>query len=153
MLIPRYLNLCYGDPLFARNPSLGGPSASTDGTPASTNAPSQGLGAGPSRPGPGKECRYLHFHVQAAKQYHAQEPPEADRLPEDLARRIRQGLGLQDGSVANEGQGARAEAATGKAEASEQCQAGSEMAVASRRKRKQWINCDLRSFDYSVLGQ
>lgn len=94
MLTARYLNLCYGDPLFARNPSLG------------ADGPSQ------SRPGPGKECRYLHFHVQAAKELHSVPPPE-------------EGLAV-----------VRADNGAG-----------------NKEKSKQWINCDLRSFDYSVLGQ
>jgi mRNA (2'-O-methyladenosine-N6-)-methyltransferase len=98
----RYLNLCYGDPLFARNPSLGAE------------------GTSQSRPGPGKECRYLHFHVQAAKEYHSVQPPSA-------------------GVPVLRGEG--------------RMQVGGPDVEAFSGKSKQWINCDLRSFDYSVLGQ
>lgn len=112
-LTPRYLNLCYGEPLFRSNPSLG---AGTSGDPS---APRGGT----------KECRYLHFHVQPSRERHVVVP---EGFPVQMSEVVRRRL-LSDGS---EGE----DRAKGK---------GSER----WRREKQWVNCDLRTFDYSVLGQ
>lgn len=112
----RYLNLCYGDPMFARNPSLG-----------------EGQGPGPR--GGTKECRYLHFQVTPAEQPHAEPVPQ---LPIYLSQ------GMQDRLLF-----AGAKEGTGEP-------GGSETAGTSgkgKSKQAEWINCDIRSFDYSVLGQ
>ncbi|KAI9637327.1 putative mRNA methyltransferase [Dioszegia hungarica] len=108
-----YLNLCYGEPLFRSNPSLG---AGTSGDPS---APRGGT----------KECRYLHFHVQPSRERHVVVP---EGFPVQMSEVVRRRL-LSDGS---EGE----DRAKGK---------GSER----WRREKQWVNCDLRTFDYSVLGQ
>lgn len=103
-----YLNLCYGDPLFANNPSLG---ASAGG----------GGGAG-------KECRYLHFQVQPARELQTIKPKGSHegRVPASVRKAI-----LGDSGDARQPSRALERQVQGV---------------------KQWINCDLRSFDYSVLG-
>ncbi|EIW67329.1 mRNA methyltransferase [Tremella mesenterica] len=90
-----YLNLCYGDPMFASNPSLG------DG------------------PGPrgGKECRYLHFQVVPTTSSHPIHPPDQPPLPKIIRERLLPNIEVKGVSEA------------------------------------QWIHCDIRSFDYSLLGQ
>ncbi|WWD19012.1 hypothetical protein CI109_103469 [Kwoniella shandongensis] len=99
-----YLNLCYGDPMFANNPSLG-------------------EGTGPR--GGTKECRYLHFQVVPTTQPHYASLPEGfpPNLPKSTIKRL---LGESNGGS---GEGYEPP------------------------KVPQWVNCDVRSFDYSVLGQ
>ncbi|ORX38604.1 mRNA methyltransferase [Kockovaella imperatae] len=96
-----YLNLCYGEPMFTKNPSLGDGSAPRGGT---------------------KECRYMHFHVVPSdrEQTEVTSTPYNAPLPLAVRRRL---LADQSGDL-------------------------TEAAL-----RAQWINCDIRSFDYSVLGQ
>ncbi|TXT15648.1 hypothetical protein VHUM_00151 [Vanrija humicola] len=89
-----YLNMCYGEPMFAGNPSLGE--------------------SGGARPGT-KECRYLHFQVAPAAQRDSVPPPEPVPIPLPLSARR---LGPGDDE-----------------------------------RTAQWINCDIRNFDFSVLGQ
>lgn len=111
----RYLNLCYGEPMFAKNPSLG-------------------ESTGP-RPG-AKECRYvlrsrsrdlttvltcdryLHFQVSPTMVSHVERPLGQVRVPKVLADRL---VPSPDGY--------------------------------EPPRVAQWVNCDIRSFDYSVLGQ
>ncbi|KIR73622.1 mRNA methyltransferase [Cryptococcus deuterogattii CA1014] len=97
-----YLNLCYGDPMFTKNPSLGD---------------------GPGPRGGTKDCRYQHFQVTPSTIRYSQPLPEGypSVMPGYLKKRI---LGYDD----VQGQ-------------------SKEVNVA------QWINCDLRRFDYSLLGQ
>ncbi|ORY35436.1 mRNA methyltransferase [Naematelia encephala] len=97
-----YLNLCYGEPMFRSNPSLG-----------DANAPRGGV----------KECRYMHFQVAPATTRTSQPLPV--EFPAAIPiRAVDKLLGVE----ATQGDEAW-------------------------RGVKQWINCDLRSFDYSVLGQ
>lgn len=98
----RYLNLCYGDPMFTKNPSLGD---------------------GPGPRGGTKDCRYQHFQVTPSTIRYSQPLPEGypSVMPGYLKKRILGGELVQ-------GQ-------------------NKEVNVA------QWINCDLRRFDYSLLGQ
>lgn len=98
----RYLNLCYGDPMFTKNPSLGD---------------------GPGPRGGTKDCRYQHFQVTPSLNRCGQPLPEGypSVMPDYLKKRI---LGDED----VEGQDKEVNMA-------------------------QWVNCDLRRFDYSLLGQ
>jgi mRNA (2'-O-methyladenosine-N6-)-methyltransferase len=102
--------------LFVNNPSLG------------ASAGGGGGGGG----GAAKECRYLHFQVQPARQLHTVQPAGS---PTVMPATVRQAI-LGEGASATDG--ARLlERGTGR----------------QVQDVKQWINCDLRSFDYSVLGQ
>lgn len=95
-----YLNLCYGDPMFRQNPSLGPSSAPRGGT---------------------KECRYLHFQVAPSRPQRGLEAT-VPVLPDSVKQRL-----FHDTAQTND-----------------QERAG---------RVGQWVNCDLRTFDYSVLGQ
>ena len=88
--------MCYGDPMFRHNPSLG-----TSGGPK----------------GGTKECRYLHFQVVPTTQRHAENPGYIPTLPPVITDALSEGVPESGESFA------------------------------------QWINCDVRSFDYSILGQ
>ncbi|BEJ12634.1 hypothetical protein CspHIS471_0210940 [Cutaneotrichosporon sp. HIS471] len=90
-----YLNMCYGEPLFAGNPSLG---ESGGGTKFGT-----------------KECRYLHFQVTPAAAYHTESPPLTTPIPLPAPARA--------------------------------------LRAPPRPGTAQWVNCDIRNFDFSVLGQ
>ncbi|CAD6578802.1 MAG: hypothetical protein TREMPRED_002272 [Tremellales sp. Tagirdzhanova-0007] len=95
-----YLNLCYGEPLFAKNPSLG-------------------EGSGPR--GGMKECRYMHFQVAASSTRRSlPSRNEVSALPHVVRDRL---LPKPPGAVEQD------------------------------KGLAQWVNCDIRSFDYSVLGQ
>lgn len=87
--------MCYGEPMFSGNPSLG-------------------EGGGGAKFGT-KECRYLHFQVTPAAAYHESTPPLATPMPLPSSARV-----------------LRAPPKPGTA---------------------QWVNCDIRNFDFSVLGQ
>ncbi|WVO17773.1 hypothetical protein L204_105471 [Cryptococcus depauperatus] len=95
-----YLNLCYGDPLFTKNPSLG-------------------EGSGPR--GSTKECRYQHFQVVPTVSPYTQHLSNLNSHP--LPKVVQEKL-LKDFEVQE-----------------------------NEKKIAQWINCDLRRFDYSILGQ
>jgi len=90
--------MCYGDPMFAKNPSLG-------------------EGTGPR--GGSKECRYLHFALVPTTARRIERPPLD--FPPILPKLIKARL-------------------LGETEE-------------SRPRVAQWVNCDIRTFDYSVLGQ
>ncbi|KAJ7904270.1 MT-A70-domain-containing protein [Mycena olivaceomarginata] len=126
-----YLNTCYSEPTYAQSPSIP-PFPGATHAPPNTRGPSSlpsGLGAG----GRGKDkapCRYLHYEVDWS---------ESDG---DWAR---------NGAKANtNGKGKEVElrkplhrlgiglGPTGKL---------------TKQLPPQWINCDLRRFDYSVLGK
>ncbi|KAF8511206.1 MT-A70-domain-containing protein [Gautieria morchelliformis] len=121
-----YLNTCYSEPTYALSPSIPPfPSSNIPRPPSSISLPS-GLGAG----GRGKEkapCRYLHFEVDYDGSI-----PEAERE----RRREKDRLGSQEyHSTHKLGIGLGPE--------------GVEVDLLP----PQWINCDLRRFDYSVLGK
>ncbi|WVR07473.1 hypothetical protein IAU60_004515 [Kwoniella sp. DSM 27419] len=99
-----YLNLCYGDPMFANNPSLG-----------EGNGPRGGI----------KECRYMHFQVVPSNRPYSLAPPIGypPPLPKNVIKRL----------VGDEKRGP--------------------MSEQDPTQVPQWVNCDIRSFDYSVLGQ
>ncbi|KAF8165010.1 MT-A70-domain-containing protein [Crassisporium funariophilum] len=144
-----YLNTCYSEPTYAQSPSIPFPSHNNSsghghghgqgqgqghgGAPVNTRGPTSlpsGLGAG----GRGKEkapCRYLHYEIDW-------DGGDGDGL---------QGLGQGQG----QGQGAREVGRRRKVH-----KLGIGMGPSGKESRMlppQWINCDLRSFDYSVLGK
>ncbi|WVQ68236.1 uncharacterized protein L199_006443 [Kwoniella botswanensis] len=93
-----YLNLCYGDPLFANNPSLG-----------EGNGPRGGV----------KECRYMHFQVVPSTSSIPKTPPVIPPLPKNVKKRL----------------------------------LGEKIDRYDSPPVPQWVNCDIRTFDYSLLGQ
>ncbi|WRT68331.1 uncharacterized protein IL334_005307 [Kwoniella shivajii] len=102
-----YLNLCYGDPMFVNNPSLG-----------EGNGPRGGV----------KECRYMHFQVVPSSSPGSVSPHDTAKtpiLPERIRKKLLNETEERDGDV----------------------EKYTPPPVA------QWINCDIRSFDYSLLGQ
>ncbi|KAJ7095151.1 MT-A70-domain-containing protein [Mycena belliarum] len=124
-----YLNTCYSEPTYAQSPSMPFPaSAHNHGphAPPNTRGPSSlpsGLGAG----GRGKDkapCRYLHYEV------------DWDGSDGDWAR-------SRDGKGKNVAKQRLHKLGIGMGPA------GKDMKVLP----PQWINCDLRRFDYSVLGK
>lgn len=127
----RYLNLCYGDPLFRSNPSLG---ASDSGS---------------SRPGT-KECRYLHFHVQPTRERNVAEPREKVQLSEAMRKRI---LSSDSSTAPANAQRPLRNDPADRTEDKEKDIIGVGSEGQRWRSEKQWVNCDLRTFDYSVLGQ
>lgn len=125
-LTRRYLNLCYGDPLFTKNPSLG--------------SANEGQRSGPPGSGGAKECRYLHFHVQPARAYHTVVPAGESGVMGGIPESVHRAL-LAD--VGDNGENGEIKEESGRAG----------RGIKGLRGIKQWIDCDLRSFDYSVLGQ
>ncbi|KIJ26026.1 hypothetical protein M422DRAFT_785347, partial [Sphaerobolus stellatus SS14] len=121
-----YLNTCYSEPTYALSPSIPPFPSSQNRSHNAVSLPS-GLGAG----GRGKEkapCRYLHFEVD----YDGTIPEaERERKREKTKRESNRGdrgshkLGIGSGP----------------------------MGSLAPPLPPQWINCDLRSFDYSVLGK
>ncbi|WWC71647.1 uncharacterized protein I206_105605 [Kwoniella pini CBS 10737] len=97
-----YLNLCYGDPMFAKNPSLG-----------EGNGPRGGV----------KECRYMHFQVVPSAKTHNSKKPDIPHLSSTTIKRL---LGDEEKKIGER---------------------------YNPPPVAQWINCDIRSFDYSLLGQ
>ncbi|KAK1927031.1 putative mRNA methyltransferase [Papiliotrema laurentii] len=95
-----YLNLCYGEPMFRNNPSLG-----------EGNAPR----------GSTKECRYMHFQVVPTTAKQTELTPGISHFSTTIRSRLFDG---EDGTMSQPG-----------------------------KRVGQWINCDLRRFDYSVLGK
>ncbi|KDQ12741.1 hypothetical protein BOTBODRAFT_34199 [Botryobasidium botryosum FD-172 SS1] len=118
-----YLNTCYSEPTYAMSPSIGHFS-SAPRAPNTAALPS-GLGAG----GRGKEkapCRYLHFEVDyddENKRRDNNRRPQHE-LRADPRPRVKLGIGL-----------------------------GPEGKNRKPTTDAQWINCDLRRFDCSVLGK
>ncbi|KAJ6599315.1 MT-A70-domain-containing protein [Mycena vulgaris] len=124
-----YLNTCYSEPTYAQSPSMPpfpGSAHSHGHAPPNTRGPSSlpsGLGAG----GRGKDkapCRYLHYEVD----WDGSDGDWArtkNGKGKDVARQRPHKLGIGMGP------------------------AGKDMKVLP----PQWINCDLRRFDYSVLGK
>ncbi|KAG8995267.1 hypothetical protein FRB90_000217 [Tulasnella sp. 427] len=128
-----YLNTCYSEPTYALSPSIPPPSNNPSGARiGNTNAVSlpSGLGAG----GRGKEkapCRYLHFEVD----YDAGGGADASGIMPGrrngnaaAAHLYDDGEGLQIGTGPT-GRGLK------------------------DQLPPQWINCDVRKFDYSTLGK
>ncbi|KZT62194.1 MT-A70-domain-containing protein [Calocera cornea HHB12733] len=118
-----YLNTCYSEPSYALSPSIGPPPARASG---SVYLPS-GLGAG----GRGKEkapCRYLHFEVD----YDGEDAPGAPQSNDMENSRPRQRLPEEQRLPIGRGP------------------AGT---YSSGLLPPQWVNCDLRKFDYGILGK
>lgn len=128
-----YLNTCYSEPSYAQSPSIPPFPSNVPRPPGSANLPS-GLGAG----GRGKEkapCRYVHFEVD----YDGGEGDQQVSRP--VARKPHKlGIGLGP---------------TGKATPlvrGPNSLVNSEVDMSSQLP-PQWINCDVRRFDYTVLGK
>ena len=139
-----YLNTCYSEPTYAQSPSI--PPLPSHRPPHGYGAQGQapvalpsGLGAG----GRGKEkapCRYLHFEVDWDG---TEAPPNYDGQA-DKKRPYKLGIGL--GPAGRETQivcSVRHSRLT----------AAFSALTRSVQLPPQWINCDLRRFDYSVLGK
>ncbi|KAL1676437.1 MT-A70-domain-containing protein [Schizophyllum commune] len=129
-----YLNTCYSEPTYAQSPSIPpfpGTAHSHGMAPPNSRVPTSlpsGLGAG----GRGKEkapCRYLHYEldwdVGDEREDHQHAARETQRKREVEKRKKMHRLELGLGPNGN----------------------NTEMLP------PQWINCDLRRFDYSVLGK
>ncbi|TFK27045.1 m6a methyltransferase [Coprinopsis marcescibilis] len=133
-----YLNTCYSEPTYAQSPSIPGPfpgAASLSGGVTlgglnlnATNARGpvslpSGLGAG----GRGKEkapCRYLHYEVDwDGDERRAEQEREKDKGRAMVKHAHKLGIGLGPAGFL------------------------------SKPLPPQWINCDVRRFDYSVLGK
>lgn len=139
-----YLNTCYSEPTYAQSPSI--PPLPSNRAPhgygaqgQSTVALPSGLGAG----GRGKEkapCRYLHFEVDwdinDGHAYHEQEHRSAD-----VKKRTHK-LDIGLGPTGRMGQPVRS-----------LCHDTLALVHDLSQLPPQWINCDLRRFDYSVLGK
>ena len=135
-----YLNTCYSEPTYAQSPSIPPlPSAQLPRPVGAVSLPS-GLGAG----GRGKEkapCRYLHYEVDYDECEGGSQEAQAWRNSTRGRRKpykleIGMGpLGKYDSPVRN----------------------SSSWKVHSDSLHSQlppqWLNCDLRRFDYSVLGK
>ncbi|KAJ6539104.1 MT-A70-domain-containing protein [Mycena capillaripes] len=120
-----YLNTCYSEPTYAQSPSIPAYPGATH-APPNTRGPSSlpsGLGAG----GRGKDkapCRYLHYEV------------DWDGSDGDWARSANgKGREVEKKPLHKLGIGL---GPTG---------------TLKKMLPPQWINCDLRRFDYSVLGK
>ncbi|KAF8529286.1 MT-A70-domain-containing protein [Hysterangium stoloniferum] len=121
-----YLNTCYSEPTYALSPSMP-PFPSSGGRGASFVSLPSGLGAG----GRGKEkapCRYLHFEVDYDGSI-----LEAERERRRLNSRNDESHSGRGGYKLGIGLGP----------------SGQEPSLLP----PQWISCDLRRFDYSVLGK
>ncbi|KAK7061511.1 MT-A70-domain-containing protein [Favolaschia claudopus] len=121
-----YLNTCYSEPTYAQSPSIP-PFPGATHPPPNTRGPSSlpsGLGAG----GRGKDkapCRYLHYEVD---------------------------WDASDGT--NLIQNSRGKTAGGKRPMPHRLGIGlGPTGRITKQLPPQWINCDLRRFDYSVLGK
>ncbi|KAF7355099.1 MT-A70-domain-containing protein [Mycena sanguinolenta] len=124
-----YLNTCYSEPTYAQSPSIPAFPGATH-PPPNTRGPSSlpsGLGAG----GRGKDkapCRYLHYEVDwdgSDGDWAHTGANGNGRGKEMTAKRPFHRIGIGLGP-------------TGKL---------------TKPLPPQWINCDLRRFDYSVLGK
>ena len=135
-----YLNTCYSEPTYAQSPSIPPlPSAQLPRPPGAVSLPS-GLGAG----GRGKEkapCRYLHYEVDYDEGDGGAQEAQAWRNSA-RGRKKPYKLEIGMGPLGKEARPVRS--------------------FPSRAVRAdhlysqlppQWLNCDLRRFDYSVLGK
>ncbi|KAG6880435.1 hypothetical protein C0992_000037 [Termitomyces sp. T32_za158] len=125
-----YLNTCYSEPTYSQSPSIPpfpGTANSHGQAPPNTRAPvslPSGLGAG----GRGKEkapCRYLHYEVDWDEGDGETSRAINSQGKDVTVRKKVHKLGIGQGPM------------------------GKPMPVLP----PQWINCDLRRFDYSVLGK
>lgn len=160
-----YLNTCYSEPTYALSPSIPPFPSSTPSTPTVNSNASRpnsnvslpsGLGAG----GRGKEkapCRYLHFEV------------DYDGTMADAERERRRLRNRRDVERARNGFGIvgaerhRLSVGCGPSGRLSEPVSISFISFASRKIGQavliivqyppQWINCDLRRLDYSVLGK
>ncbi|KAG6903363.1 hypothetical protein C0995_013116 [Termitomyces sp. Mi166 len=131
-----YLNTCYSEPTYSQSPSIPpfpGSAHSHGQAPPNTRGPvslPSGLGAG----GRGKEkapCRYLHYEVDWDEGDGENPRKMNDKGKEVTKRKKIYKLGIGQGPL------------------------GKTMPVIQTlcQLPPQWINCDLRRFDYSVLGK
>ena len=136
-----YLNTCYSEPTYAQSPSIPPlPSHRQMQYGAQGQGPvslPSGLGAG----GRGKEkapCRYLHFEVDWDVN-DGQGMAEQRMVSKKKPYRLKLGLGPEGKEM------------TPVRTCWDCLSAGSHSQLA--QLPPQWINCDLRRFDYSVLGK
>ncbi|GLB33550.1 putative MT-A70-domain-containing protein [Lyophyllum shimeji] len=124
-----YLNTCYSEPTYSQSPSIPpfpGTAHAHGQVPPNTRGPvslPSGLGAG----GRGKEkapCRYLHYEVDW-DEGDGEGPRNSNSKGKEVVKRRVHKLGIGLGP-------------SGKL---------------TKPLPPQWINCDLRRFDYSVLGK
>jgi mRNA (2'-O-methyladenosine-N6-)-methyltransferase len=154
-----YLNTCYSEPTYSLSPSIPPPPSSAShprsapGTFGHAGAPNanspaslpSGLGAG----GRGKEkapCRYLHFEVDwdeadenqaTAAAASAYKKINAKKEPKKPVK-----LGIGQGPSGKITELVRTA-----------CRSPPNIILFPRQIPPQWINCDVRRFDYSVLGK
>lgn len=135
-----YLNTCYSEPTYAQSPSIPPlPSAQIPRPPGAVSLPS-GLGAG----GRGKEkapCRYLHYEVDYDEGDGGAQEAQAWRNS-IRGRRKPYKLEIGMGPLGKEVLPVRDYSP------SAGCSDCSHLQLPP-----QWLNCDLRRFDYSVLGK
>ncbi|CAK5275773.1 unnamed protein product [Mycena citricolor] len=121
-----YLNTCYSEPTYAQSPSIPPFPGQNHALPPNARGPSSlpsGLGAG----GRGKDkapCRYLHYEV------------DWDSSDGDWA-----GMKSRDKEVIKDDARHRLDIGCGP------------LGRPAKLLPPQWINCDVRRFDYSVLGK
>jgi len=138
-----YLNTCYSEPTYAHSPSIPAYPGSTSSR-GPVSLPS-GLGAG----GRGKEkapCRYLHFEVDwDPNEVNGEKEKEQERERQRRTR-IRKRLHHLDIGLGPSGP-----------ETYQVCAVLFVFLtlefICPGKLPPQWINCDLRKFDYSVLGK
>jgi mRNA m6A methyltransferase catalytic subunit len=137
-----YLNTCYSEPTYALSPSIPPPPSAPrpPGTMSTPVSLPSGLGAG----GRGKEkapCRYLHFEIDwdegdgPAPTHAAPNPDVTKAYAQRESKRESKDVAVVKGKPFKIGIGL---GPTGKE---------------TTLLPPQWINCDLRRFDYSVLGK
>ncbi|KAG9025545.1 hypothetical protein FRB95_010071 [Tulasnella sp. JGI-2019a] len=131
-----YLNTCYSEPTYAQSPSIppppsaNNPNAGRIGNMNAVSLPS-GLGSG----GRGKEkapCRYLHFEVDYDG-FH--------------------GEGGNPGATTVVPIGSKGKNSTASDDVALGIGLGPTGQISKTMTPAQWINCDVRRFDYSVLGK
>ena len=136
-----YLNTCYSEPTYAQSPSIPPLPSAQNQLNAQWPKPQlpSGLGAG----GRGKEkapCRYLHYEVDFDPGDAGQEERREDRrLKKSCRLEIGQGPMGKEMSVVNTNFFPPPEWNTS--------------SYLNIQLPPQWVNCDLRRFDYSVLGK
>jgi mRNA m6A methyltransferase catalytic subunit len=156
-----YLNTCYSEPTYAHSPSIppfqgtAPPFVNANVNQRGASSLPSGLGAG----GRGKEkapCRYLHFEVDldadeasasaiggSSGPERGSEPCKDGHTKRDVAKRKPLKLGIGWGP-----QGKDMKVVSSFTQSTVK-----HFLIYRYQLPPQWINCDLRRFDYSVLGK